>query len=304
MQVFFCGGSAMMSRLLLLLGSRLVAPASALDLAVVTGASSGIGRATARMFSSRGVPVLGVGRRAVALDETAALCSGRFDPVVADVGDADGRRAIVDAVRAFGGGGATKCAVVHNAGTPGELGGLETLSVGGWRATMAVNVEGPLFLTQSLLPLLARGSRVLHVSSGAAREGVPGFAAYCASKAALLSLTQSLAGDLDHRGIRVGAAVPGVVDTPMVDSILATTDDSFAMRPYFRDLRAATTPPAPNAPPGPPPAKGLDTPENVAAFFGWLAFDCDDDDFATREWDITDASSRHEWLEGAARAGR
>ena len=263
--------------------------AAAFDVAVVTGAGSGIGRATAAAICRRGVRVVGVGRRAAALAETQALCGDGFTAVAADVGTEDGRAAVAAAARAST---PRKTLVVHNAAAVGETAPLGALTLGGWRAAMATNVEGPLFLTQALLPGLGAGSRVLHVSSGAAHGGAEGLAAYCASKAALKSVYESLRGELGP-AVLVGSAMPGVADTPMQRALVAELPAAHAMRPYFEGLRAETAPAGGAG--RPPPAAGLDAPENVAAFFAWLLFDCPADEFVSKDWDIQDAAHHARW---------
>ncbi|KAJ1456923.1 hypothetical protein M885DRAFT_554691 [Pelagophyceae sp. CCMP2097] len=263
------------------------------DLAVVTGASSGIGAALARRLCESGAAanVVGVGRRAHGAGDWA---DARFAYVSADVATEEGRAAVGAAVAELLTGRSARVAVVHNAADAGELRGVKDLNLAKFRETMATNVEAPLFLTQTLLPHLGRGSRVLHVSSGAAHGGISSMAPYCASKAALLSLKQALAMELAPEGILVGSAQPGVVDTAMQRSVVDAARGDYAMRPYFEGLRAET-PAARAAWPRPPPQLGLDTAENVACFFTWLLRDADDGEFGEGDWDIQDAKHHDRW---------
>jgi NAD(P)-dependent dehydrogenase (short-subunit alcohol dehydrogenase family) len=89
----------------------------------------------------------------------------------------------------------------------------------GFEETLQTNAVAPLFLTQALLPALRAGSRVLHISSGAAQRPFPSWGAYCASKAALHMLYGVLAAELGASGVAFGSVRPGVVDTPMQDRI-------------------------------------------------------------------------------------
>lgn len=267
----------------------MAAHAVAFERAIVTGAGSGIGRATAAALCERGLDVYGVGRREDALSETAKRIVGRFHPVVADVSTPEGRASIADRLD-----GAARTVVVHNAGTAGPLGPLGALSLEGFRATMATNVEGPLFLTKALLPKLATGSRVLHVSTGGAHQGFNGMLSYCASKAALRSVYESLRDEYDGT-VCFGSAQPGVVRTEMLQHLVEGTDDSFAIRGYFTGLQAAT-PAAPVAPAArPPPIEGLDAPENVARFFAFLLLETAADEFGARDWDIRDPAHHDRW---------
>ena len=193
----------------------MAAHAVAFERAIVTGAGSGIGRATAAALCERGIDVYGVGRREGALRETATQIGGdNFHAVVADVSTPEGRGAIADRID-----GAASTVLVHNAATTGPLGPLDALTLDGFRATMASNVEGPLFLTKALMPKLAQGSRVLHVSTGGAHQGFDGMLSYCASKAALRSVYESLRDEYAGR-IIFGSAQPGVVATEMMRGLV------------------------------------------------------------------------------------
>ena len=264
----------------------MAAHAVAFERAIVTGAGSGIGRATAAALCERGIDVYGVGRREGALLETKRMAGDNFHAVVADVATPEGRGAIADRID-----GTTPTVVVHNAATTGPLGPLDALTLDGFRATMASNVEGPLFLTKALMPKLAQGSRVLHVSTGGAHQGFDGMLSYCASKAALRSVYESLRDE--HAGrVCFGSAQPGVVATEMMRGLVEDTDDSFAIRDYFTGLAEAT--PAGGAATA-VPVDGLNSPENVARFFAFLLFDTNDDEFGEKDWDIRDEAHHGRW---------
>ena len=265
----------------------MAAHAVAFERAIVTGTGSGIGRATAAALCERGLEVYGVGRREGALLETKRMAGDNFHAVVADVSTPEGRGAIADRID-----GTTPTVVVHNAATTGPLGPLDALTLDGFRATMASNVEGPLFLTKALMPKLARGSRVLHVSTGGAHQGFNGMLSYCASKAALRSVYESLRDE--HAGrVCFGSAQPGVVATEMMRGLVEDTDDSFAIRSYFTGLADAT--PAGAIAGGPPPVDGLNSPENVARFFAFLLTETSDDEFGEKDWDIRDEAHHGRW---------
>jgi NAD(P)-dependent dehydrogenase (short-subunit alcohol dehydrogenase family) len=186
------------------------------QVAVVTGAGSGIGRATALALDARGLDVVCVGRRTAPLEETAKQFS-----------TADGIRSIIAAV-----GGAAVHAVVHAAAIEG-IASLDETTRPVFDQLVAVNFAGPFFLTQALRPLLADGSGIVFVGSVSALHGRPRHAAYAATKAALLGLTTSLAAELAPR-VRVNCVAPGATDTPMmaeaITDYLQGMDDQEAQR--------------------------------------------------------------------------
>ena len=133
---------------------------------------------------------------------------------------------------------------------------------------------------------------MLHVSTGGAHQGFDGMLSYCASKAALRSVYESLRDE--HAGrVCFGSAQPGVVETVMMRGLVEDTDDSFAIRSYFTGLADAT--PAGAIAGGPPPVDGLNSPENVARFFAFLPCDTNDDEFGEKDWDIRDAAHHGRW---------
>jgi NAD(P)-dependent dehydrogenase (short-subunit alcohol dehydrogenase family) len=181
-------------------------------LAVVTGASSGIGRAAARRLAADGYRLLAIGRDEGAL---AALCAeietagGDADWLAADVTAPDAPAAIVARAVALGG----LDAVVNAAGIIASGGVAETTDEG-WDAMMDVNVRAPFRLIRAAADALAvRHGSVVSVSSVAGLRAFPGLAAYCVSKAAVDQLTRVAALDLAPRGVRVNAVNPGVVIT-------------------------------------------------------------------------------------------
>eukprot|EP00434_Breviolum_minutum_P012735 symbB.v1.2.011224.t1/scaffold749.1/size165596/3 len=240
---------------------------SATPRAVVTGAGSGIGRALSVLLASKGLHVVAVGRRQQALEETCKM-SSQIEAVAADVGSVEGRQKVQQRVAELCQGpdaGPLSC-VVHNAAVTGEVGNLDQVSLDDFAKTMAINVEGPLFMTKDLLPfLLESKGRVLHISSGAAHRPLTGCLTYCTSKAALLQVMRCLDEELAPQGVRVGSMMPGVVDTEMQTHLRS---QDFEGNSFFRSLSRVTSDyEKPAAPPS-----GLDHPENVAAFLHWLLF--------------------------------
>ena len=193
----------------------------------MTGATSGIGRATAVRFVQEGWGVLAVGRDTGELErlsEEVASCSGRCVPFLADVTEPETATRIVDAtIAAFGG----VHALVNAAGIIAS-GSVETTNVEEGDYMMAVNVRAPLVLIQAAIPALTptRGA-IVNVSSVAGLRAFPNLLVYCVSKAALDQLTRCAALDLAPKGIRVNAVNPGVVVTNL-HRRSGMTEDAYA----------------------------------------------------------------------------
>jgi NAD(P)-dependent dehydrogenase (short-subunit alcohol dehydrogenase family) len=179
---------------------------------IVTGAGTGIGAAVARRLARDGASVVLVGRRRDPIERVAAATGQTF--VVADASTEEGVERIVAAtVDAHGG----IDGLVLNAGVmlPGSV---AEASVDDWRATLDVNLTGPFLLARAALPqLLERQGSVVSVASIAALRAGPGMAAYCASKAGLVLLTQCLAVEQGAAGLRANVVAPGWVRTEMAD---------------------------------------------------------------------------------------
>ncbi|MFF5128088.1 SDR family NAD(P)-dependent oxidoreductase [Streptomyces syringium] len=177
----------------------------------VTGAGTGIGRATARAFAAEGARVVAIGRRAEPLKETAAE-DERITPLAADITAEDGPERIVRAVLETHG---RLDVLVNNAGIV-RGGPLGTLTPETITAQLATNLIAPVLLTQAALPLLeAAGGVVVNVSTSVGQRAWPGSSLYAATKTALELLTRSWAVELAPRGIRVAAVAPGAIDTPI-----------------------------------------------------------------------------------------
>jgi 3-oxoacyl-[acyl-carrier protein] reductase len=177
-------------------------------MAVVTGAGSGVGQATAVALSERGLEVCCVGRRRGPLQKTLNQLRGSGQAVPGDVGTEAGVAAVAEELA-----GSSVVALVHAAAIEGIVALAET-DRRTFDQLMATNLAGPFFLTQALLPLMAEGCGIVFVGSVSATHGRPRHAAYAATKAGLLGLTTSLAVELAPR-VRVNCVAPGATNTPM-----------------------------------------------------------------------------------------
>jgi 3-oxoacyl-[acyl-carrier protein] reductase len=184
--------------------------------ALVTGASRGIGRATALALSKEGAQVLvHYGRAAQEAEAVVAqirAAGGRADAVGADLAAADGPHKLAKQVRGIV--GERLDILVANAGM-GKSATIEDTTVKDFDDLFAVNVRAPFFLVQQLLPILAAGSSITFVSSLAAHAVVGSLSAYSATKGAIDTLVKHFAFALGPRGIRVNAVAPGIVATDM-----------------------------------------------------------------------------------------
>src|ERR1700722_4089640 len=184
--------------------------------ALVTGASRGIGHATALALAKAGAHVIvhyGKGEEeATAVVADIRKAGGNADKVSADLRTADGPHLLAERVRAVIGGRLD--ILVANAGISKAASIAET-TVEDFDALFAVNVRAPFFLVQQLLPVLGEGSSVILLSSLAAHAAVGNLSAYAATKGAIDTLVKHFAAALGERGIRVNAVAPGVVETDM-----------------------------------------------------------------------------------------
>lgn len=207
--------------------------------AIVTGASSGIGHATARLFAREGARVVVTARRQAELDGLVGQIVAAGGQAVAVAGDAKdeavAKRVVEAAQHHFGG----LDIAFNNAGAIGETGSVQDVSLAGWRDVLDTNLTSAFLGAKYQVPaMIARGggSLVFTGSFVGYSAGMPGMAAYAASKAGLVGLTQVLAVELGTKGIRVNAILPGGTDTPA--SITNAPDATAEVLAFVENLHA------------------------------------------------------------------
>ena len=189
---------------------------------LITGAGSGIGRASAVLFSKEGAHVAAADIDAAAAAETVGMvdaAGGTARAYEVDVADAESTEALAAAVLAdFG----RIDVLFNNAGIAG-VGVLHETSLELWERVMAVNVRGVFLVAKAVLPAMIAAGRgsIVNMSSAIAEIGLANRAPYAASKGAVLSLTRQMQADYAAHGIRVNALLPGTIHTPFVDRYLA-----------------------------------------------------------------------------------
>jgi NAD(P)-dependent dehydrogenase (short-subunit alcohol dehydrogenase family) len=192
-------------------------------IALVTGASRGIGRAIARRYVSLGYHVIAGGRDEAALQTLVnELGSAQIFPLAFDVSSESAIDRAVETIQAHF---PKLDMLVNAAGISGRMPTESPDAVAHWNRILAVNLTGAFLLTRSVLPLLPNGGRIVMLSSVMGKVGVPAYAAYCASKHGVIGLVRSLALELAPRRITVNALCPGWVDTAMADHAMSEIGD-------------------------------------------------------------------------------
>jgi NAD(P)-dependent dehydrogenase (short-subunit alcohol dehydrogenase family) len=222
---------------------------------IVTGAGSGIGRATALRFAELGGSVVVADVNVEAGAKTAAELATPGLAVATDVSDSAQVAGLVSAAtEAFG----RLDVLVNNAGF-GLRGTVETITEQDWDRLMAVNAKGVFLCSKYAIPELAKhAGRIVNVASYTAQVGIPDRAAYVASKGAISALTRAMALDHVGQGIRVNAVAPGTVNSPYFAKMLSESPDPVALRASL-DGRA--------------PVGRMAEPEEIAQAIVWLASD-------------------------------
>jgi NAD(P)-dependent dehydrogenase (short-subunit alcohol dehydrogenase family) len=179
--------------------------------ALVTGGTSGIGLETARQFLEEGARVAITGTNPATLESAHKELGNDVLAIRADAGNVAGQQAVAEAIRqGFGG----LDILFVNAGVA-DFRPVEQWDEAGFDRSIAINLKGPFFLVQALLPILANPASIVLNTSINARIGMPNSSVYAATKAGLISLARTLSGELIQRGIRVNAVSPGPISTPI-----------------------------------------------------------------------------------------
>jgi len=211
--------------------------------AIVTGASAGIGRAIAELFAAEGAMLAITARGEARLQAVAngiAATGADVFALAGDVGDESHARALVaEAERRFGG----LDIAVNNAAAMGPMGPTPGIATHDWNATIATNLTGGFLAAKYQVPALLRrgaGSLIFVASFVGYTVAMPGVAAYAASKAGLIGLMKSLAVEFGPQGLRVNALLPGGTQTEMADLFAPDEQSRAFVRALFSLKRIAT----------------------------------------------------------------
>jgi NAD(P)-dependent dehydrogenase (short-subunit alcohol dehydrogenase family) len=202
--------------------------------AVVTGGSSGIGLATAKLFAAEGAFVFITGRRQAELQSAASEIGPQTIAIRGDIANLTDLDRMFEQIKIEKG---RIDVLFANAGV-GEFAALEAITEAHFDKTFDVNVRGTLFTVQKALPFMPKGSSIVLNASIASVKGLPSFSVYAATKAALRSFTRSWVVELKDRQIRVNAVSPGTIPTPAYENLGLTQEQMAA----FLASQSAATP--------------------------------------------------------------
>jgi NAD(P)-dependent dehydrogenase (short-subunit alcohol dehydrogenase family) len=193
--------------------------------ALITGGTSGIGLETARQFIAEGARVAVTGTNPKNIETARAELGDGVVFIQADAGDVAGQKVIAETVgEAFG----HLDILFVNAGAA-DFRPIEQFDEEAFDRSVAINVKGPFFLIQALLPILANPASIVLNTSINAHIGMPNTSVYALTKSALLSFAKTMSGELIGRGIRVNAVSPGPVATPLYGKLGMSAADTQAM---------------------------------------------------------------------------
>lgn len=193
--------------------------------ALITGGTSGIGLETAKQFIAEGARVAITGTNPKTMEAARSELGDDVLIIRADASDVAAQKIVASEIeKTFG-----KLDIVFvNAGVA-DLRPIENWDEAGFERTFDINVKGPFFLIQALLPLLSNPASIVLNTSVNAHVGMPTSSVYGASKAALLSMARTLSGELIRRGIRINAVSPGPITTPLYGKLGLSEEGTKAM---------------------------------------------------------------------------
>ncbi len=185
-----------------------------LETALITGATSGIGRETARVFAENGIRLVLCGRRRDRLESLFNELSSRTEVALLEF-DIRDREAVARAVNSLPESFSNISILINNAGNAHGLDPIDQGSLDDWDAMIDINVKGLLYITRAILPSMVnrKQGHIINIGSTAGKEVYPRGNVYCASKHAVDAINQAMRIDLNDHGIRVGAVNPGLVET-------------------------------------------------------------------------------------------
>lgn len=182
--------------------------------ALITGATSGIGKATAQIFAEKGIRLILCGRRQERLDNLAVELQKHTEVYILNF-DVRNKIQVFESINNLSEAFSEIDILVNNAGNAHGLDPIQDGSIEDWDAMLDINVKGLLYVTKAILPgMLKRGSgHIINIGSTAGKEVYPNGNVYCASKHAVDALNQGMRIDLNGKGIKVAAINPGMVET-------------------------------------------------------------------------------------------
>ncbi len=197
-------------------------------IALITGAGSGIGRATAKLFAVEGATVVIVDKNAAAAKAVAAEIGGRALAIAADVSKSSDVQAMIgETISKY-----QRLDILFNNAGYGITGSVVETSEEDWDALMSVNVRGVYLGCKYAIPHMVKqgGGAIVNTASTTSTAGIKDRAAYVTSKGAVAAITRAMALDHVHQNIRINCVAPGTVESPYFDKILAASDNPKAVR--------------------------------------------------------------------------
>jgi NADP-dependent 3-hydroxy acid dehydrogenase YdfG len=200
------------------------------DLALITGASKGIGRATALKLAHEGIEILATGRNVPDLEslkDEISVAGGKCHIQPAELNKDSDLDVLCDEIK---GSGKKLKLLVHSAAVA-KVGKVEDMKKADWQDVIETNLSTPFYLTQKCLPFMDNGSQIIFINSRAGKQSFSEWAAYCASKHGLRAMADVLRAEVSVKGIRVTTIYPASVDTPMQAGLPYDWDTSKMMKP-------------------------------------------------------------------------